>query len=104
MAQDFTLAFEQGEPIKTITTVGSANFVLVTVPESTKRISIGCELTNLYVSFSYIDNAPANTANSCFVVAGNLLTTTIPNGLDSFSVIAKTGSASNVVVIMEELL
>ena len=104
MAQDFSAAFEEKKPIKTIASLGATNFELVTVPNTTKRISVGCELTALYVSFSYADAAAASTVDCTFIPAANFFTMVIPNNIDSFTVISKTGTASNVVIILEEAI
>ena len=104
MASDFSLAFQLMEPIKSIASVGAANFVEVHIPQTTKRISVGCSATAIYVSFSYADTDAANVTDCAFVPAGNFLTLTIPIGLESFCVVSQSGTASNVVVILEEII
>lgn len=104
MAQDFSTAFQDKKPIKTIASLGSSNFELVTVPNNTKRISVGCEATALLVSFSYADAAAASAVDCTFIPAANFFTMVIPNNVNTFSVVAKTGTASNVVVVLEEAI
>jgi hypothetical protein len=102
MASDFSLALQNRQPIKTISSVGSATFHEIKYPSITKRISIGCENTELYVSFSYEDGDASSLVDTVFVPKNNLYTMTVPNGTDSVFVVAKAGTASNVVFIMEE--
>lgn len=102
MASDFTLALQNKQPTKTVASIGSTNFHEIKFPITTKRISIGCENSAIYISFSYADNAAASLVDCVAVPAGNLYTQTVPNGIDSVCVVSKSGSASNVVIIMED--
>ena len=104
MAAAFSLAFQNMQPIKTIATVTHTAFLEVMIPQTTKKISVGCSATALYVSFSYADGDGAATTDCAFVPSGNFLTMNIPTGLESFCVLSQSGSASIVVVILAELL
>ena len=102
MASDFSLALQNKQPIKTVTSIGATNFVEIKFPITTKRISVGCEGKALYMSFSYADTAAAALADCVFIPADNMYTMTVPNGIDSVYVVSKAGAAANVVIVMED--
>ena len=102
MAIDFSLALQNKQPVKTIATVGATNFLEVIYPSETKRISIGSENHELYISFSYEDGDATSLVDTVFVPKKNLYTMTVPNGTNSVFVVSKSGTATNVVFVMEE--
>ena len=104
MATDFRDALDQKTPIKTIASIGAANWELVQIPKSTKKISLTCEGHDIYASFSYTDAASASTTDAVYIAQKTMFTQNLPNGIASIAVISKTGTASNVCVILEDTL
>ena len=103
MASDFTLALQNNQPVKTVTSLGSSTWHRVIIPAEVIRISVGCELTDIYLSFSYEEGDTASLVDAVHIPKNNLFSQTIPHGLNEFFLVAKTGTASNVVVVMEVL-
>jgi len=104
MALDLTLAFQNNTPIKTIASLSDSNWLLVNIPSSTKRISVGSESSKIYVSFSYSDNAAKSSAtDTVWVASGSLFTMAVPNSVNSFAVVSDSGAASDVAIILEEV-
>lgn len=102
MGSDFSLALQNNKPIRTIASIPSTSFHNVEYPSETKRISIGCEATDLYVSFSYSDGDGFSITDTTFIPKKNMFSMTVPNGLHNVQIAAKSGTASNVVFVMEE--
>jgi hypothetical protein len=100
MSIDFRAALDSGEPTKTIPTV-TVNFLEVLYPDPVKRISFMCKTHNLYVSFSYSDGDSGTSVDSAEVEKKNYFSMTVPDGLDSVCVATTSGTASNVIFVME---
>ena len=100
MSIDFSTALDDKKPIKTIPTV-TVNFLEVLYPDPVKRISFMCELAKLYVSFSYSDGDSGSATDSAIVAAGAYWTQSVPDGIDSVCVATVSGTASNVIFVME---
>ena len=83
MASDFTLALQNNQPVKTVTSLGSSTWHRV--------------------SFSYEEGDTASLVDAVHIPKNNLFSQTIPHGLNDFFIVAKTGTAANVVVVMEVL-
>jgi hypothetical protein len=101
MSYDFRDAFDTKEPIKTIATI-STNFVNIEFPDPTKRITVGCKLTDIYLSFSYSDGDSGTNTNSAFVEKNRYFEMNVPNGLDCCQIASTAGNALMVTFIMED--
>lgn len=100
MSIDFRTALDEKEPIKTISTV-TVNFIEVLYPDPVKRISFMSKTHNLYVSFSYSDGDSGSSTNSAEIEKKNYYSMTVPDGIDSVCVATTSGTASNVIFVME---
>jgi hypothetical protein len=100
MSIDFRAALDSGECIKTIPTV-TVNFIEVLYPDPVKRISFMCKTKNLYISFSYSDGDSGTSVDSAEVEKGNYYSQSVPDGIDSVCVATTSGTASNVIFVME---
>ena len=100
MAVDYRTAIQDGEPIKTIASV-TTNFTEILYSDTVKRITVGCEHTDLYLSFSYTDGESGTNTNAAVVAKNSYFSMSVPNGVDSCVVAARSGTAVNVTFIME---
>ena len=100
MSVDFSTALDDKEPIQTITSI-STNFVEITFPDTTKRISVSHPTKDLYLSFSYADGAAGTSTKSAMCRADRYFSMTVQNGLNKCQVASVAGTASNVIFIME---
>lgn len=102
MATDFTLALQNKQPIKTVASIGATTWHRVILPASTVRISIGCEHTDLYLSFSYEEGDAASLVDAVHIPKNNFFSMTIQHGLNDLFLVSKSGTAVNVMVVLEE--
>jgi hypothetical protein len=98
---DMRTAFQDGKPIQTIASVGATNWQGIQVPELAERITVGCEASAVYLSFSYADGVAASLVDAAAIPAGQYFTMQIVAGQDTAAVISKTGAAAQVVICVE---
>ena len=99
---DMTKAFQDKKPIQTIASVSHTNWQQVDYPAMTKKITVGCAGSAMYLSFSYSDGDAASTVDAAEVAAGAYFEIKVQDGLDSVCLLGKGGAAANVVVCVEQ--
>ena len=101
MAEDMRTAFTDFKPVQTIASINTA-WTKVLIPSSTHRITVGCKDKDLYLAFGFAEEAASSATGAAFIAAGNYFEMNLQNRLDEFVIASQVGTASNVVVILEQ--
>lgn len=89
-------------PIQTVASLSSTNWLSVLIPVSCVKITIGCELHKIYLSFSYADGSIFSATNSILIAKDSYFEMYLPDGTTQFQICAKDSTASTVMIVLEE--